>query len=159
MKPAVICCIIMLALLNTIFVACSPSSNTEANNSQGTVVTLERTACHGTCPVYKLTVSDNGTLVFEGKDYTKTSGIKQTTISKSVVDQIVSEFNKINYFSLNDSYVAVTITDQANAITSITLSGKTKTIKHYLGDLDAPKQLTDLENKIDELVKSDQWIK
>jgi hypothetical protein len=120
---------------------------------------LERTACHGTCPVYKLTISDNGTFIFEGKEYVKTTGIKQTTVSKSVVDQIVSEFNKINYFSLNDSYITMTITDQANVITSITLNGKTKTIKHYLGDLNAPKQLTDLENKIDQIVNSDQWIK
>jgi hypothetical protein len=39
------------------------------------------------------------------------------------------------------------------------MDGKTKTIKHNGGDLTAPKQLTALENRIDEIVNSDQWVK
>ena len=35
---------------------------------------------------------------------------------------------------------------------------ETKTIKHYHGDFSAPEELTELEDKIDEIVNSEQWI-
>jgi hypothetical protein len=157
MKNKVLIVITFLMLISLITFSCC--SQTTSSDAQVTTITLERTACHGTCPVYLLTVSDNGTVVFDGREYVKTLGKTMSTIDKAKVAQLVFEFNKINYFSLKDSYQEVTITDQASAITSITTGGKSKTIKHYLGDLNAPSQLKDLENKIDEIVNSALWIK
>ena len=50
-------------------------------------------------------------------------------------------------------------TDMPSAFTSLTVDGKTKTVRHYHGDFSAPKELTELEDKIDEIVNSNQWIK
>jgi len=41
-----------------------------------------------------------------------------------------------------------------SAFTSLTIDGDKKTVRHYHGDLSAPKELTILENKIDEIVNS-----
>jgi len=114
------------------------------------VITLERTACYGTCPVYTLTIYGSGTVIYEGKDFVKTEGSVESTISEEKINQLVSEFDKVDYFSLNDSYVERVITDAPSAITSITFGGKTKTIEHHHGDL--------MENRIDEIVNSAQWI-
>jgi hypothetical protein len=43
-------------------------------------------------------------------------------------------------------------------ITSITANGTTKTVKHYSPDRTAPKELTKLECKIDEVAGSQQWV-
>ena len=123
------------------------------------VITLERTACFGTCPVYSLTIKGDGTVVYVGEDHVQTKGVKETAISIGDVNQLVLEFEKADYFSLNDSYTSFGISDMPSANTSISIGGKTKAIKHYLGDRSAPKQLTELENKIDEIVNSAQWIK
>ncbi|MFC1910581.1 DUF6438 domain-containing protein [Chloroflexota bacterium] len=123
------------------------------------IITLERTACKGTCPVYKLTIYGSGTVVYEGKDYVKTTGNKESGISVDKIEQILSEFKNIDYFSLHDSYVQRVITDAPSVITSIKVGGETKTIIHYHGDLNAPDALEALEDKIDEIVNSDQWIK
>ena len=123
------------------------------------VITLERTPCHGFCPVYKLTIDDDGTVVYEGKDFVSTKDREETAISQDKVDQLVQEFKKIDYFSLNDEYTTRIITDAPSVITSITLDGKTKTIEHYHGDFSAPEELTELEDRIDEIVNSEQWIK
>ena len=119
---------------------------------------MERTACYGTCPVYTLTIYGSGNVIYEGKDFVKTKGSVESTISEEKIGQLVSEFDKVDYFSLNDSYVERVITDAPSAITSIMLGEKTKTIKHYHGDLNAPEELTELENRIDEIVNSAQWI-
>ncbi|MFC2032125.1 DUF6438 domain-containing protein [Chloroflexota bacterium] len=123
------------------------------------VITLERTPCYGFCPVYKLTIGGDGTVVYEGKDFVSIRNREETTISQGEIDQLVKEFKRIDYFSLNDEYTERTITDAPSVITSITLDGKTKTIEHYHGDFSAPEELTELEDKIDEIVNSEKWIK
>jgi len=123
------------------------------------VITLERTACFGKCPVYSLMIKGDGTVIYSGVDFVQTRGIQETTISIDAINQLVAEFEKANYFSLKDSYTAFGISDMPSANTSISIGGRTKAINHYLGDRSAPKQLTELENKIDEIVNSAQWIK
>lgn len=128
-------------------------------NYEDMVITLERTPCYGFCPVYKLTIQGNGNVVYEGEDFVKTKGIMEISIPKAKIDQLVEEFERVGYFSLNNYYTERTITDAPSVITSITVDGKTKTIEHYHGDFDAPEELTELEDAIDEIVNSDQWIK
>ena len=85
-------------------------------------------------------------------------GNAESTISQEEIEQLVAEFEKVDYFSLNDSYSERTITDAPYVITSITIDGKTKSIEHYHGDFSAPETLTQLEDKIDEIVNSNQWV-
>lgn len=123
------------------------------------VIKLERTPCFGNCPVYSLMIKGNGTVIYSGVQFVKITGIQESTISIDAVDQLLMEFEKADYFSFNDSYTKFGKSDMPSANTSISLGGQTKSVNHYLGDLTAPKSLTELENKIDEIVNSDQWIK
>ena len=150
--------IVFLALVAIPITGCT-SAKSNASNNQDVVITLERTACFGTCPVYSLTIRGDGTVAYEGKEFVDVKGEAETTISQDQVDQLVSEFEKVDYFSLNDSYIERTVTDLPTVITSISIEGKTKEIEHYRGDFSAPEKLTKLEDKIDEIVNSDQWIK
>ena len=130
-------------------------------------ITLERTACFGTCPMYKVTVTSDGTVTFNGERFTKTTGVANGKISRESFRQLVSEFEKINYFSLPDRYTPGTpvcpqrITDMPSANTSIRLKGKAKGVMHYYGcgDKGALAQLTALEKKIDEVLGTQKWIK
>ncbi|UCH50896.1 MAG: PKD domain-containing protein [Chloroflexota bacterium] len=122
------------------------------------VITLERTACFGKCPVYSLKIKGDGTVIYAGVDFVQTRGIQETTVSMDTINQLVMEFEKADYFSLKDSYTSFGVSDMPFANTSISIGGKTKAINHYLGDRSAPKQLTELENRIDEIVNSAQWI-
>lgn len=81
-----------------------------------------------------------------------------TNISKEKVKKLISEFETVDYFSFKDSYKEIQVIDLSLVITSMTINEKTKIIRHDHGDLTAPKKLTDLENKIDEIVNSSQWI-
>lgn len=125
--------------------------------SQQVALTLERTACFGFCPMYKLSVYGNGKVVYEGTRFVKVTGTRTTTISQTAVRKLIAEFQKINYFNLQDSYTGGH-TDAPSAITSLTMGKKQKTVNHYLPSPDAPTQLTELENKIDAVVNSKQWI-
>jgi hypothetical protein len=127
-------------------------------NGEELVITLEKTACFGTCPVYSLKIKGDGTVIYAGEDFVQIQGIQEATINRDAIERLVTEFEKADYFSLNDSYTDFGISDMPSVNTSISIGGKTKAVKHYLGDLNAPEQLTELENKIDEIVNSAQWI-
>lgn len=153
--------LLAIALLSLVSVSIAGCTSTQPNTQENkdVVITLERTACFGTCPVYSLTIQGDGTVVYEGKDFVEVKGTAEKTISQDQIDKLVTEFEKADYFSLKDSYTERTITDAPTVTTSISISGKTKTIEHYRGDENAPERLTQLEDKIDEIVNSDQWIK
>lgn len=124
---------------------------------QQAVITLERTACFGFCPIYKLIVYGNGQVVYEGKQFVKVTGTRTTTISQAAVRNLLLEFECINYFDLKDQYAGGP-TDAPFAITSLTFGKRQKSVNHYLASPVAPKQLIELENKIDRIVNSQQWI-
>ena len=120
------------------------------------VITLERTACRGTCPIYKLTIEGNGTVIYEGQDFVQVKGKQTASLSPEQIQQLISAFEQARFFTLPD-YTDQDTTDSPSVITSITLNGKTKTVNHYYGDNSTPQGLFDLESKIDEITNSKQW--
>ena len=135
------------------------SEQTSTPIHEDLVITLERTPCFGKCPVYSLKIKGDGTVIYSGVQFVKVTGIQETTISIDDVEQLLIEFEQADYFSLDDSYTKFGKSDMPSANTSISLGGQTKSVNHYHGDLTAPKSLTKLEDRIDEIVNSDQWIK
>ena len=119
---------------------------------------MERTACFGFCPVYTLTIYGDGTVIYNGEEFVAIKDKVEATITSEKIEQLVLEFEATDYYSLDDNYIERTITDAQTFVTSITIDGKTKVIEHYHGDFNAPENLTALENKIDEIVNSKQWI-
>ena len=151
--------VMVFLLMFTGLGACKAEQENPVDNLDDVIITLERTACYGFCPIYSLTIHGDGTVIYEGEDFVQTVGRAETVTSKEKVQQIIAEFENINFFSLKNAYTEKTITDAPSVITSITRNGKTKTVEHYHGDFNAPEKLTELEDKIDEIVNSERWIK
>lgn len=134
------------------------------NIPQDLKITLERTACFGFCPVYKLTITADGAVTFEGRRFVKREGATiKSAVTQGQLKQLMAEFDRVKYFSLDDDYTETRLscpTDHPSALTSIRINGKSKTINHYLGcgEPKVPKGLTELENKIDEIVNTSQWL-
>src|SRR5690606_33258468 len=113
------------------------------------VVTLERGACFGTCPIYKVTIYTDGTVVYEGERFVETEGTHTTTIEPEVVQQLIEGFEAAGYFDWEDEYTEMNVTDLPTIITSVTRDGETKRITRYTGDSNAPIELPYLESWID----------
>jgi hypothetical protein len=127
---------------------------TDINN---VVITLKRSGCFGICPIYNVTIYGNDTVMYEGTANVNITGNQISNITEDNIRLLISEFKKIDYFSLNETEIASHVVyDAPMFTTSLSINGKTKTIKHY--ETAIPKQLTELENKIDEIVNSSQWI-
>lgn len=139
----------------------------QTQSDKNDFITLERTVCFGTCPAYKLTIKNDGSVTFEGKRFTKTIGNATGKINQADFRALASEFEKINYFTLPDAYTPGTkecprvMTDMPSANTSIRLDGRAKSVAHYYGcgTEGALAKLTALETRIDEVAGTQKWIK
>lgn len=156
---------------NSVVVQPSPpiqSARTDA------VISLMRTNPLNNKSNYKLLVFADGTVVYEGNEHIPRKG----KISQEKLKQLVSESERINYFTLANQYVyfencpescinhpcadtGISLSgDDSLVTTSINSNGKSKTVVHYHGckNVSRLKDLTALENKIDEVVNTKQWI-
>lgn len=121
-------------------------------------VRLSRSACYGTCPVYTLTVVADGTVKFNGKEFTETIGRAQGRVDEEQLKALLQEFKVANFFDLDDEYTSGSCkTDHPTVSTTLTINGADKTIEHDKG-CDAPDELSALERRIDDIVGSDRWV-
>lgn len=179
-------------LISLVLIAgCQYSKPERTNSPQGldsapplvppdTVITLERTNGMGTSPHYKIMLFADGIVIYDGREFVKQVGILRSTITQDQINQLIKEFEGINYFSMEDRYEDVrdgcpaSGSDMPSANTSIKVNGRFKAISHDYGcqyvdapshdhvphirELVYPKELVDLETKIDEVVNIKQWI-
>jgi len=121
------------------------------------VITLERTACFGSCPIYTVSILEDGTVLYNGERFVSVTGEQTSTIDPTVVAQMVKAFEDAGYFDWDTSYENMTITDMPTVTTSVTHDGKTHQIARYAGDYSAPLALPFLEAWIDQMVNSQLW--
>jgi len=122
------------------------------------LATLERTACFGTCPVYKVAIFRDGTVEYEGERFVKTKGRATGHIGAKQLAELQELFQQSGYLQFNDSYERQDVTDLPYAFTSYSPAGQTKSVRHYLGDFSAPRALFAVEEGIDRIVNIEQWI-
>jgi hypothetical protein len=125
-----------------------------------TVITLDRTVCFGVCPSYSLRIGGDGTVVYSGRQFVKVVGTASAQVPVSDVQALVNEMEQANYFNLTVPQTCARgiATDYPTATTSLTLGGATHTVEHYGGNPCAPTVLTTLEDRIDAVAQSTQWV-
>jgi hypothetical protein len=121
------------------------------------VVTLDRSACFGACPVYTVTIYEDGTVVYEGERFVEVTGRQTIQLEEARLVEIIQAFEDTGFLAWDDEYTDYRVTDGATYTLSLTLNGETKQIVHYSGDDMAPLMLSYLENWIDWVVYTQQW--
>jgi hypothetical protein len=127
------------------------------DSGAGAAITLERTACFGTCPVYTVTILQDGTVIYNGGDFVTVTGEQTSQIDPETVAQMVGAFEAAGYFDWDQSYLNQSVTDLPTVTTSVTRDGETHQIVHYLGDATAPLALSYLEQWIDDMANTVLW--
>jgi hypothetical protein len=127
-------------------------------------ITLERTACYGTCPVYKVTLQSDGTVAYLGTQFVKVLGKRSHRISLNRFRQLARAIQRMNFFALESEYSHKTnadgsigtVTDLPSRITTVEAGDQRKTVRNYYG---GPETLTRLEDLIDQIANSAVWVK
>src|SRR3954469_345953 len=104
----------LLLLLGS--VALADSSVPKQAAGSALTVSLERTACYGRCPIYKVTVLRDGTVEWQGEQFVKTRGKATAKLSPATMAQLAEAFKAADFFALHDKYDNREMTDQPSAI-------------------------------------------
>jgi hypothetical protein len=124
------------------------------SHAEDVQITLERTACFGMCPVYTVTLSGDGTVRYEGRQFVRETGTRTWKIDAAAVAALAKEMEAAGYFELQDRYTA-RITDLPTTRTSLRIGTRSKTIEDYFG---APDTLHQLEKRIDEVAGVKKYV-
>ena len=132
-------------------------SNLDTSNVN---ITMFRGACFGACPIYYLEINGDGKVIYRGYEYVNVTGERTSSIPVDKVKELVNQFNNSGYFNLKDRYDEVERTDQSTVVTTISIDGTFKSVYDYLGTTNLPElqKLRQLENMIDEVTNSSQWV-
>jgi hypothetical protein len=154
-----------LALLSIVLFAALVTGQ-KANAPEFTRVTITMKAEGGPCdcvfPAYSVSADENGTVIYNGLKGVTVRGEKIHSISIGAVRDLVSDFLRIDFFSLESSYTSKKLPngnsetiDHANATTiSIDIDGKKKSVYIFYG---APQELIDLQRKLYEVTQIAQY--
>jgi len=124
--------------------------------AQGPItITLERTACFGFCPAYRVSLREDGTVTYEGTQHVKVPGKQTWRIDPAAVRALAREMRDAGFFELQDQYRAM-MTDHPTVYTSLSTGGRTKKVMNYVA---GPQKLKDLEERIDQVAGTQKYVK
>ena len=124
--------------------SCKTTTEQVIENQKELIISLEKTACFGRCPVYKIIIYNNGECLYNGIKFVKKSGEYNLKINKREIDKILSQAKEIGFDNLKNEYSEM-ITDLPTTYIMI----NNKKIKDYYG---APKELKELESLIESMI-------
>jgi hypothetical protein len=126
-------------------------------------ISLRRTQCLGSCPVYTVTIDARGTVTYEGELFVRVVGRRTAQIDTSIVAGLLVRAERIGFFQMRDAYRVIenpdgtvtVITDLPTRIVTITVNGRTKKVEDYVG---APDSLAEFEREIDSAAGTKRWV-
>lgn len=123
-------------------------------------ITLDRRGCFGTCPVYLINITSDGSVSFDGKGFTKIKGRAQDKVSREAVLKLVAEFKKADFFELESAYG--NCDDTPLEFITFVQNGVAKTVSHGVRCNGTPNSseeaIANLGRQIDAVTKSDRWV-
>lgn len=122
--------------------------------NKGDSVRLFRSACLGTCPVYEVTVSENGDVTWKGSAYVAEIGVRRSHIDPHAAHALVQQFLDPKFWALCGNYSS-NITDNPTTDIEVHIGGRSKTVSNYADS--APSWVATFERSIDAAADTHVW--
>jgi hypothetical protein len=139
-------------------------------------ISLQRTACLGSCPDYKVTLRGNGRVIFSTNISPADPvsglhrrfailpgvlfpGVHGDDVKPEIVAGLVQKFRGAHFFHLKNEYRRKPLDGPTYILTIDTGHGK-KTVVDYGGDeVGMPKAVKRLEDDVDKVAGTDRWVR
>jgi hypothetical protein len=118
-------------------------------------ITLKRSGCFGTCPVYRVTLNVDGTAVYEGVAHVGRMGKFVGRVEFYEFAQLALLAERAGFMGLQRRYSGSSTDDETTSITIRARAGQEKTVDDY-GHF-GPPELWTLQRAIDGVIESISW--
>lgn len=143
-------------IFSLIFISGCGSSKKAFKSPQDFSLTIQRTACFGTCPIFVMTVNNKGEVDYQGERFVKNVGHFRKSLDQTKFKSIVEQMQKSNIHDMKDDYNNEGISDLPSVILTYTAEGKTKKV---LCRYQCPAEFTALVLNIEALIGDDGFTK
>ena len=116
---------------------------------------FEAGGCFGECPIFNLSISADGTVVYYASLFTEKEGIFISAIPKPQLDRLVRSISKCDFFQLENEYEAPCTCMPTYTLAVTLKNGLKKTIEDY-GPI-GPHELQLVYKRLFSIRKSQQW--
>lgn len=138
---------------NTNISTSQPAAQTAINMDDSLLISIEKGACHGTCPIYKLTILNNGHCEFDGKRFCKKLGAFTSSMSSFELNLLKQKVNQLDMESYPEEIHSLIPDFPSTEITCTTDSG-TKSVWWRDG---APGELEEMAVLLDKFRQELSW--
>jgi hypothetical protein len=121
---------------------------------ENAIARIQRTACFGHCPIYTLTVYNDGTAMLHAEKWLDLEGDFTATVDQKKFDNLIQKAEEVGYFELKDVYDSESVTDLPSTITTLR---KGDELKQIVNRYQGPDDLDDFEKYFDELYLKLDW--
>lgn len=130
------------------------SMKKEEGFPENAVARIQRTPCFGRCPIYTITVYEDGSVIYEAEEFVQEKGAFYGKVEEDKIRKLMQRAEAINFFELNDEYDNEYVTDLPSTITTLRKDGELKqVINRYQG----PEELHKFEKYFDQLFLDLNW--
>jgi len=127
----------------------TPNKKEDKNEA---IMSLHKSACFGSCPVYSFYIYKNGETKFEGKKNTKKIGTYTKQLDRETYNSLVDAFDEADFFGLQDMYES-RIAD----LPSVKISYmKDDSVKYVTGKRERPERVHKIQFKLEQIAESDE---
>jgi len=151
--PRILGFLLLVLTANSLLTNCGSTANVELSRLDP-VIEMSKGPCYGRCPVFTLTVYENGIASYEGERYTDRLGTYVKKLEKGEMQRLLGEFKRANIWQFRDSYRG-RIPDMQSVTITYREGGKKKSVT---GKEIRPNAIKWLETQLDRIAQSEGWI-
>lgn len=119
---------------------------------------LQRGACLGSCPEYRIEVHGDGQVVYEGLRHVAVQGRHVYRVPVEEVARLVESAREKDLWSMKPAYSAE-ITDHPGYTVTLEVDGQLHRIYDYVGrKAGMPRLVTEFEEEIDAVARTGAWV-
>ena len=116
---------------------------------------LERTACFGSCPTYKVTIYQDGNAVYEGRRFAVREGRYVGQVDAATMKQLYDAADGVGFFGMDEKYDRP-VTDLPSVIIRVHANGKDKQV---VGRVGPPQGFKDLAQEAERILDGVEWTR
>lgn len=114
---------------------------------------IRKTECFGDCPVFEITIDEEGNATYNGIKYTKVAGVKKFKLTDKQLEKFLQKMEKNDFSTYQKAYDNPNITD----LPSTFISHKGDQVKIRLWK-DIPKDLIDVHEYVQDMLYDMKYL-
>jgi len=146
---------ILTLLFAAFFISCHSGRNISENIFSKDFISIEKTPCYGTCPIYTMSIDGDGIALLRAGDFMDDVGFFYATLKADSVSSLFRHAKVCDWDSYDSSYMNQYL-DLPSTIVRFSVHAKDTVTVQY-NTINAPAELRLLGNRLELLQEQLNW--